>query len=92
MQNIRKGSVPFEIEMLSPKMALNEYIMISLRTSAGCDLERVTERFGPDKSMQILAAAKEFSEKGWMQCEGAMLRLTRQGKFFADGIAAAMFF
>lgn len=92
MQNIRKGSVPFEIEMLSPKMALNEYIMISLRTSAGCDLERVTERFGPDKSTQILAAAKEFSEKGWMQCEGAMLRLTRQGKFFADGIAAAMFF
>lgn len=92
MQHIRKGSVPFEIEMLSPKMALNEYIMISLRTSAGCDLERVTERFGPDKSAQILAAAKEFSEKGWMQCEGAMLRLTRQGKFFADGIAAAMFF
>lgn len=92
MQNIRKGVVPFEMEMLSPKMALNEYIMISLRTSQGADLERVTERFGQDKSEQILAAAREFTEKGWMQQEGAMLRLTRQGKFFADGIAAAMFF
>lgn len=92
MQNIRKGIVPSEIEMLSPKMALNEYIMISLRTSEGCDLERVTERYGQDKSSQILAAAKEFTEKGWMLREGAMLKLTKAGKFFADGIAAAMFF
>lgn len=92
MQNIRKGIVPSEIEMLSPKMALNEYIMISLRTSEGCDLGRVTERYGQDKSEQILAAAKEFKEKGWMRREGSMLKLTNEGKFFADGIAAAMFF
>ncbi|WP_343700298.1 radical SAM family heme chaperone HemW [Chitinophaga sp.] len=92
IQGVRKGSLAFEKEILSPQMALNEYIMISLRTEAGCNLERVAERFGPEKSRQLHSAGKEFIEKGWMKEEAATLRLTRAGKFFADGIAAAMFF
>jgi oxygen-independent coproporphyrinogen-3 oxidase len=92
MQSIRKGTVPFDKEVLSPQMALNEYIMISLRTQAGCSLERVSAQFGEDKSRQLLSAGAEFIEKGWMLQEASMLRLTREGKFFADGIAAAMFF
>lgn len=92
LQGIRKGSIPFEKEVLSPQMALNEYIMISLRTAAGCNLERVSLKFGQEKSLQLLAAGREFIEKGWMQQEDTMLRLTHEGKFFADGIAAAMFF
>ncbi|RPE13828.1 radical SAM family heme chaperone HemW [Chitinophaga lutea] len=92
IQGIRKGSPAFEKEILSPQMALNEYIMISLRTEAGCNLDTVAERFGVEKQRQLHAAGKEFIEKGWMREEGAALRLTREGKFFADGIAAAMFF
>lgn len=92
IQGVRKGSLASEKEILSPQMALNEYIMISLRTEAGCNLERVAERFGPEKSRQLHSAGKEFIEKGWMKEEAATLRLTRAGKFFADGIAAAMFF
>lgn len=92
IQGVRKGSLASEKEILSPQMALNEYIMISLRTEAGCNLERVAERFGPEKSRQLYSAGKEFIEKGWMKEEAATLRLTRAGKFFADGIAAAMFF
>ncbi|AWO01715.1 coproporphyrinogen III oxidase [Chitinophaga alhagiae] len=92
IQGVRKGSLAFEKELLSPQMALNEYIMISLRTEAGCNLDVVAERFGPEKSLQLHAAGKEFIEKGWMKEEATTLRLTRAGKFFADGIAAAMFF
>ncbi|MGN6510850.1 MAG: radical SAM family heme chaperone HemW, partial [Chitinophaga sp.] len=65
---------------------------ISLRTQAGCDLQSVGERFGQDKSLQLLSAGAEFIGKGWMRQENASLMLTREGKFFADGIAAAMFF
>jgi oxygen-independent coproporphyrinogen-3 oxidase len=92
MQSIRKGAVPFEKEVLTEQMALNEYIMISLRTQAGCDLRSVGERFGQDKSLQLLSAGAEFIGKGWMRQENSSLMLTREGKFFADGIAAAMFF
>ncbi|WP_298717500.1 radical SAM family heme chaperone HemW [Chitinophaga sp.] len=92
IQSIKKEMVPFEIEMLSPSMALNEHIMISLRTEAGCALNTVEERFGADKKSQLLAASREFIRKGWMRQDGDRLTLTREGKFFADGIAAALFF
>lgn len=92
IQSIKKETVPFEIEMLSPSMTLNEHIMISLRTEAGCGLAAVEERFGADKRSQLLAASREFIRKGWMQQTDDRLTLTREGKFFADGIAAALFF
>lgn len=92
IQSIRKDTLPFEKEMLSPKMALNEYIMISLRTEGGCNLDKVADQYGQDKQKQLLIAGKEFIDKGWMKQEGSLLKLTREGKFFADGIAAAMFF
>lgn len=92
IQGIRKENILFEKEMLSPQMALNEYIMISLRTENGCNLEKVAAQFGPEKRQQLRSAGKEFIEKGWMQEVASSLRLTREGKFFADGIAAAMFF
>ncbi|WP_126244561.1 radical SAM family heme chaperone HemW [Chitinophaga rhizosphaerae] len=92
IQSIKKETVPFEIEMLSESMALNEHIMISLRTEAGCRLETVAERFGADKKSALLAASSEFIRKGWMRQNDDRLTLTREGKFFADGIAAALFF
>lgn len=92
IQGVRKDALQFEKEMLSPKMALNEYIMISLRTEDGCNLDKVASQYGQDKQKQLLIAGKEFIDKGWMKQEGAFLKLTREGKFFADGIAAAMFF
>ena len=92
IQSIKKETVPFEIEMLSASMALNEHIMISLRTEAGCGLETVAERFGADKKSALLAASREFIRKGWMRQNDDRLTLTREGKFFADGIAAALFF
>lgn len=92
MQNIAKNNVPFEKEALTPSMMLNEFIMISLRTARGCSLEEVSERFGEEKSRQLLAAGGEFIRKEWLTLDGITLKLTRQGKFFADGIAAALFF
>lgn len=92
MQSIRKGTMPFEKEILSPQMALNEYIMISLRTAAGCDLAAAATRFGKDQVKLLQKAADEFVQKGWMETDGQTMRLTREGKFFADGIAAALFF
>ncbi|UYQ93039.1 radical SAM family heme chaperone HemW [Chitinophaga horti] len=91
MQSIRQAQVPFEVELLTPEMMLNELIMISLRTAAGCDLRVVNERFGEEKSRQLLAAGEQYVQQGWMIHEGSHLKLTREGKFFADGIAADLF-
>ncbi|MCK7558881.1 radical SAM family heme chaperone HemW [Chitinophaga sedimenti] len=91
IQSIKQGQVPFEVETLTPVMMLNEFIMISLRTANGCDLSVVAERFGQDKSAEIPEASEDFIAKGLMRLDSNILRLTREGKFFADGIAAELF-
>lgn len=51
---IKEGKVPFELENLTPEMMLNEYIMTSLRTSEGCHLYLVEERFGANKRLSLI--------------------------------------
>ncbi|ATL46838.1 coproporphyrinogen III oxidase [Chitinophaga caeni] len=91
MQSLHKNLVPFEQEILSPAMKLNEYVMTSLRTAKGCDLEKVALYFGEKERLIIATASKEFIYKGWVIEEGQVLKLSREGKFFADGIAAELF-
>ncbi|HEY8918259.1 MAG TPA: radical SAM family heme chaperone HemW [Chitinophaga sp.] len=88
---IKEGKVPFELENLTPEMMLNEYIMTSLRTSEGCHLYLVEERFGTDKRRQLETASKEFILAGKMVQQQDTLVLTPEGKLFADGIAAELF-
>lgn len=88
---IQQGHLPFEKEILTPAMALNEYIMTSLRTAAGCNLQWVAEKFGIPLRQQLEKASQQFLQNGWMLRDQDTLRLTPQGKLFADGIAAELF-
>ena len=92
IQSIEHGRPPFEREELTPEIRLNEYIMTSLRTSEGCDLDVVAARFGDDKRRRLEAGSKKFIEAGHMKMKGSSLALTREGRLFADGIAAELFF
>jgi oxygen-independent coproporphyrinogen-3 oxidase len=88
---IQQGKVPFERENLTPDMMLNEYIMTALRTSEGCHLYLVEERFGADKRRRLETASQEYILAGKMVNRNDTLVLTPEGKLFADGIAAALF-
>ena len=89
---IGEEKLPFEKEVLKPADQLNEYIMISLRTLEGLQLERVRGQFGVDKSETLETKAAVYVENGKMTVESGHLRLTREGKLYADGIAAELFF
>ncbi|MBC9911233.1 radical SAM family heme chaperone HemW [Chitinophaga varians] len=91
IKRITAGEVPAEIESLTTAMQFNEYIMTSLRTSAGCNLEWVAEKFGADQSLRLQRESKALIAKGWMEYQGETLRLTKAGRLFADGIAADLF-
>lgn len=82
----------FELEHLSEEDQLNEYIMTSLRTMWGLDLEYVTQRYGEDASNKILTTAGVYLEQEKMKHSNQHLTLTNNGKLFADGIAAELFF
>jgi oxygen-independent coproporphyrinogen-3 oxidase len=86
-----EGKVPFEQEALSPEQRLNEYIMTALRTMWGCDLNRVEREWGSEYRKGIEEAARKYLDDGRMQAENQHLVLTRQGKLYADGIAADLF-
>jgi hypothetical protein len=64
--------------------------MTSLRTIWGCDIERITTI---DKSYRahFEAQIQAFIVSGDVVTMEGIYRLTDQGKFLADGIAAAVF-
>ena len=92
IKNMEQGIIPLELEELTPVMMLNEYIMTTLRTSAGCHLPTIAARFGADKQEQVQQLATSFIRKGWMYQQNETLILTPEGRLFADGIAADLFF
>jgi len=88
IDSISKGIIPFESETLTETQKLNEYIMTSLRTSEGLDLASLPK----ETSFELQAASKKFIQNDLMIEEAAHLKLTKEGKLLADGIAAEMFF
>lgn len=88
IRSILDGKVPFEKEVLTPEQRYNEYVMTSLRTMWGCDLERIrTMGFGS----YFLENATPFLKEGQLERSGQIFKLTKKGKFLADGIAAGLF-
>lgn len=87
IESIEKNNIPFEKEILTPSQKTNEYIMTSLRTMEGLDLEKLEEV----TSNELLDASKKFIESGKLILKENKLILTKEGKLFADGIAAELF-
>jgi oxygen-independent coproporphyrinogen-3 oxidase len=92
IKSMMAGELSFESEILLPKDLLNEYIMTSLRTSEGLDLQHVTEHFGKQTGNLLENNASVYIHSNKMVKNQEKLILTRDGKLFADGIAAALFF
>jgi len=88
-----KDSLPaFEFEQLQPIHRLNEYIMTSLRTSEGLNLDFVSTQFGSNAMNQLQENSCRHEENGSIIHEENMIKLTRKGRLLADGIAADLFF
>jgi len=91
IQSIAESKIPFEKEVLTNEQRLNEYIMISLRTKEGINMERLEIPGWSGYKKDIVRAAKKYLDNGLIQTDGAFLSLSNQGKLLADGIAADLF-
>jgi oxygen-independent coproporphyrinogen-3 oxidase len=92
IQSLQKDIIPFEEEILTEVQQLNEYIMTSLRTMEGLDLHYVSKRFGEEKRNKLQLASHKYESSGKLKIENRKIILTKEGKLFADGIAADFFF
>jgi oxygen-independent coproporphyrinogen-3 oxidase len=91
IQSIQAGAIPAEIEVLTETNRLNEYIMTSLRTMWGLDLDKLNT-IAAASANQLLVEAEIFFDKGWIVRKENIISLTQAGKLYADYIAAELFF
>jgi oxygen-independent coproporphyrinogen-3 oxidase len=81
-----------EKEVLTAVQQLNEFIMIALRTVEGIDLRLMTERFGAQKTGELREQSEKYIQTAHLWLDEERLKLTKEGKLLADGIAADLFF
>jgi oxygen-independent coproporphyrinogen-3 oxidase len=81
----------FESEDLTEIQKYNEYIMVSLRTMWGCDLNTIEKKFGDIPAAHFSKLASRYLQSGEMIETSGIYSLTDQGKLFADGIASNLF-
>jgi oxygen-independent coproporphyrinogen-3 oxidase len=91
INEIGQKKIPAETELLSTENRINEYIMTSLRTSKGMNLQSIEKNFGSDYSNEIYNGLEPFLEKEWININEQLVTLTREGKLFADHIASELF-
>ncbi len=89
--SLQQGQIPFEYETLTKADRLNEYIMTSLRTSRGMDLQHIDQHFGSDYGQMVREGLHAFIEKGEVNMRTGTATLSASGKLLADHIAAMLF-
>jgi len=91
IRSIQNGKIPCEREILGLIQQFNETIMIRLRLAEGIDLKTIFSDFGQEKVDRLLKQAEKHLSKKHLERIEDRLLLTREGKLFADGIAADLF-
>jgi oxygen-independent coproporphyrinogen-3 oxidase len=91
IKSISEGRIPFESEFLTSKQQLNEFIMTSLRTSEGIFLDEIMIKWGEESHSSLMHSAQPYIQSGKLANIKNRLVLSREGKLFADGIAASLF-
>ncbi len=76
----------FEKEELDAKTRFNEYIMTSLRTMWGIDLDYVESTFEKEGYDYVINLSGKFIDYGLMRRNQTNLILTNQGKMISDNI------
>jgi oxygen-independent coproporphyrinogen-3 oxidase len=92
LRSMRENKVPFEREELTKKDKYNEYILTSLRTMWGINIDVIQERFGEAQANILRSKMQEFIDEGKISQNNSIFTLTREGKYFADKISAELFF
>ena len=92
IQSLVENKLAFEEERLTATQRLNEYIMTSLRTHEGLNTTYIAQHFGQAATALLYKNSGKYITGQQLLRNGEVLQLTTEGKLFADGIAADLFF
>lgn len=91
IEAIARKELPSEEEVLSDANRINEYIMTSLRTKWGIDLDYLYASFDNAYFHELESELRSFIEQGKIEQTNNIYTLSLEGKILADHIAAALF-
>ncbi|MEP6628008.1 MAG: radical SAM family heme chaperone HemW [Ginsengibacter sp.] len=91
IKSIKEGAIPFETETLTHTQKLDEYIMTSLRTIEGTDLQFIENNFSKEERERIEIVISQNVEKAHFSINNENIILTDEGRLFADAIAVKLF-
>jgi oxygen-independent coproporphyrinogen-3 oxidase len=84
------GTLPAELDELTPRDVVNEYLLTGLRTRWGCNLDELG-RVSAEGRGRAERLAQDALARGWLRQEGSVLYLTPAGRLLADRVAADLF-
>jgi oxygen-independent coproporphyrinogen-3 oxidase len=90
-QSIKNKTVPAEMEPLPIPTQFNEYLMISLRKIEGFSFEEIKNKFGATYENHTKTIATPFAADGKLIATPTGYTLSKEARFFADGIASEFF-
>lgn len=91
LKEINEKRLPITTESLTRSNQYNEWIMTGLRTKWGIDLKEGFANFGIDLLQKNEKLITQLIDDGKAVLKNGILKLTRNGFFLADGIAASLF-
>lgn len=92
LKQLQDNSLPCTVETLTVADRFNESVMTGLRTVWGVSVTAVKKEFGDTYVAYLLKQAQPYINKGQLTLSNDCLVTTDNGKFLADGIAAALFY
>jgi len=91
IEAISQEEIPAEIEILSEKDRINEWLLTGLRTAWGCDLDHLKMNYNYDIWSKQGTTLKTMKDQGLIQATAHLIKLTQRGKLLADQICADLF-
>ena len=88
IRSIEHGIVPYEEEVLSTDSKFDDYIMTSLRTCEGIDINYIKENFSIEYYEYLRKESEPHIKNKLLTLsdDGRRIHLTRKGLFLSDGI------
>jgi len=91
IKSLKENIIPFEKEVLSETQKLNEYVMTSLRTIEGTDLNFIEKDFSKKEKQRIENLLNQKIKRENYLLQNNKIILTDEGKLFADAITVELF-
>ena len=91
IQQIAQGTIPAEKEYLKEIQRYNDYILTTLRTIWGVNINFIKYQFSNDFEDFLINSIQKWIDSGHILKNKEVLTLSKKGKLMADRIAADLF-